>query len=110
MGRRTARQHGRTAKHARLARSLLFMPLIGLVLGGESGGMRAQLIERGFDDQFASDLNQQLRPGGSAILLLTDTPGRDLLLHELTPHGGTLLHTTVSIDMDVLPLVREQLE
>jgi uncharacterized membrane protein len=90
-----------------LARSLLVTPLIGLVLGCESRGLRTHLIDHGFDDQFASDLNRQLGHGQSAIVLITDATERDRVLSALAPHGGTLLRTTVSIEADVLPLVCE---
>jgi uncharacterized membrane protein len=94
-----------SAAHARLARSLLVMPIARLVLGAERAGLTSHLVEHGFDDQFASDLHQQLEQGGSAIILLTHSVVRDRVLAELTRYGGTLLRTTVSVEDDVLRLM-----
>jgi len=97
-----------SADHARLARSLLLMPLIGLVLGAESSGLTTRLVEHGFDDQFAADLLQQLEHGGSAIVVLTRANTRDRVLAEIARLGGTVLRTSVSVEGDVLPLIEKE--
>jgi uncharacterized membrane protein len=94
--------------HARVARSLLLMPLTGLVLGAEGSGLTSRLVEHGFDDQFAFDLLQQLEHGGSAIVLLTPATTRDRVLAEIARLGGTVLRTSGSVEADVLPLIEKE--
>jgi uncharacterized membrane protein len=106
--RRVPRDDEVSAAHARLARSLLLMPLTGLVLGAERSGLTTRLVEHGIDDQFASDLLQQIEHGGSAIVLLTRATTRDRVLAEIARFGGTVLRTSVSVEADVLPLIEKE--
>jgi uncharacterized membrane protein len=82
---------------ARLARSLLVMPLARLLLGAEGAGLTPRLAEYGIDDQFVADLSAQLELGGSALFIVARPEVRDRLLAELAPYGGTVLRSSVSL-------------
>jgi uncharacterized membrane protein len=89
----------------RFAPSLLVMPLVRLMLRAAAAGMAPRLAEYGLDDQFATDLNAELQPGGSAIVLVAPRPLRDEVLASITRFGGTVLRTSVALDTDLLQLI-----
>ena len=72
------------------------MFLFGAALGAGVGAILRNLSDYGIEDRFVKELGAQLEPASSALFVLvrSSTPGR--VPPELSKHGGTLLHTTLS--------------
>jgi uncharacterized membrane protein len=75
---------------------LFFVPIGGPTKGGILEAMLARLAESGIDDEFRSRVQQVLKPGGSAVVLIFPEVAPDKTLAALAPYGGELLQTSLS--------------
>ena len=51
---------------------LFFVPGVGLLLGGAMGALFGKLGKTGINDQFRSQVQDLLKPGSSAIVIMAD--------------------------------------
>jgi len=75
---------------------LFFMPIGGLIVGGILGALMGKLAESGVDEEFRSRVQQVLKPGGSAVVLIFSRVPPDKALAALAPYGGEVLQTSLS--------------
>lgn len=64
--------------------------LVGAAAGATAAGIAAQKIDFGFSDKFLKEINQALKPGSSAILILVEETWVGPLLETLEPAPGKL--------------------
>jgi uncharacterized membrane protein len=69
---------------------------IGAALGGFAGVSAKQL---GIDDGFLNEVKELIKPGTSALFLLTKTDNPDAVLHHIRGLGGTVLKTNVNLEL-----------
>lgn len=63
---------------------LLFLnPLLGAALGAGAGALSGALTDAGISDSFMKEIGQTLRPGGSAVFLLSRKITADKVLDRL---------------------------
>lgn len=78
-----------------LVGALFGLPVVGMAAGIAGGAHRGQAAERKLDDPFVESIRDQVKQGGSAIVVLyeqgTDTQGVGLDLAQL---GGTVHSAT----------------
>ena len=55
---------------------LFFVPGVGLLLGGAMGALFGKLGKTGINDQFRSQVQDLLKPGSSAIVIMADKVNR----------------------------------
>lgn len=79
-----------------LAGLLLGGPIGGLVLGAAVGAIAGAMKDSGISDDFIKEVSAGLRPGTSALFLMTSGGDEEKILAELRPHKATLLKTTLS--------------
>lgn len=78
-----------------LAGLLLGGPIGGLVVGTAAGAIAGALKDSGIDDAFIKEVSAGLRPGTSALFLMTAGGDEEKILAELRPHKARLLKTTL---------------
>jgi uncharacterized membrane protein len=83
-----------------LAGMLLGGPIGGLIVGATVGGITAALHDSGINDKFIRDVSAGLRPGTSALFLMSSGGDAEKLLPELKAHHGRLLSTTLPPDQE----------
>jgi uncharacterized membrane protein len=76
-----------------------FIPGLGL-LGAGLGAVAGRWKEHGIDDRFMKELSEHLKPGSSAIFVLTRNATPKVVQKELRKHGGTVLQTTLSEEQE----------
>lgn len=76
--------------------TLLGGPVGGLLVGGLIGGLR----DKGIDNKFVNQIKDGLKPDSSAVLLLVESANADQVLESIRSMKGTVLHTTLSDEMD----------
>ena len=80
---------------------LLFMfPVAGLVVGAAGGALVGRLLDQGVDDRFVQDVGAALRPGTSALFLLTDRGDPEAVVAGLRPFRGSVYQTTLAPDLE----------
>lgn len=70
----------------------IFMALLGMGLSALFG----RKLDVGIDNQFIKDVADDLKPGDSALFLLSEEITVDKVADALREHGGTLYHTSLS--------------
>jgi uncharacterized membrane protein len=91
-----------------LAGLLLGGPIGGLVIGATAGAITGALKDYGIDDTFIKQVSAGLRPGASALFLMTSGGDEEKILPELRVHKATLLKTTLPPEQE--HRLREALE
>jgi uncharacterized membrane protein len=83
-----------------LAGMLLGGPIGGLVVGATVGAITGAMKDYGISDKFIKDVSAGLRPGTSALFLMSSDGNAEKLLPELKVHHGRLLSTTMSPEQE----------
>jgi uncharacterized membrane protein len=76
--------------------TLLGGPVGGLLVGGLIGGLR----DKGIDNKFVEQIKAGIKPDSSAVLLLVESGDADQVMEAIRPLKGTVLHTTLTEEMD----------
>jgi uncharacterized membrane protein len=91
-----------------LAGMLLGGPIGGLVVGATVGGITGALRDYGIDDKFIKEVSAGVRPGTSALFLMTTGGDAEKLLPEIREHKARLLSSTLPPEQE--QALREALE
>jgi uncharacterized membrane protein len=75
---------------------LFFVPGVGLLLGGAMGALFGKLNQSGINDQFRSRVQELLKPGSSAVVIMASKITGDKFSEAMAPVGGTVLQTSLS--------------
>ncbi len=75
-------------------------PLLGAGIGAAGGALMSRFQDDGIDDRFVRDLAVTLSPGSSAVFSLVCRSTRDKVLPEIGKFGGTVLHTSLSDELE----------
>lgn len=74
---------------------LLGGPIGGLVVGATVGAITGALKDYGIDDKFIKQVSAGIRPGSSALFLMSSGGDIEKILPELRVHHARLLSTTL---------------
>ena len=75
---------------------LIAFPIAGLAVGAGAVVGFAKMGEKGLDGEFIRKVTESLKPGNSALFVLVRDADREILMGELRPYKGTVLHSTLS--------------
>jgi len=75
---------------------LFFVPGVGLLLGGAMGALFGKLGKTGVNDQFRTQVQDMLKPGTAAVVVMASKITEDKFAEAMGPFGGTLLKTSLS--------------
>jgi uncharacterized membrane protein len=75
---------------------LFFIPIGGLIIGGIMGLIAGKIADMGIDDEFRSKVQDVLKPGTSAVVLIFNKVTPDKAIEALAPFGGTVLRTSLT--------------
>jgi hypothetical protein len=65
--------------------------VLGAVTGATTGGVAAHAINSGFPDNYLKELQTNLQPGNSALIILTRQEWSDRVIEALAEFGGRVL-------------------
>ena len=74
------------------------LALFGLVAGTGLGAVIGSLKEIGIDEKFMKDLGAHLKPGKSALFIVTQKAKPEAILKEVGKFGGKVLQTPLKHD------------
>lgn len=75
---------------------LFFVPFVGLALGGAMGALFGKMGKSGINDQFRSQVQELLKPGNAAVVIMASKITEDKFADAMKAYGGTLLKTSLS--------------
>jgi uncharacterized membrane protein len=75
-------------------------PWLGAGIGAAGGMLVSRFHDDGIDDGFVRDLGASLAPGSSAVFALVLRSTADKVLPEVGKFGGTVLHTSLSNEVE----------
>jgi uncharacterized membrane protein len=76
------------------------VPLVAFLVGAAASTMRLSAIDWGVDTEFLKSLHSRFQPGTSALFVLARGAALKTLLVEIRRHGGQVLHTSLSRDVE----------
>jgi uncharacterized membrane protein len=79
---------------------IFFVPLLGLAVGATMGAIMGSLSDVGIDDSFIRQVREQVRPGTSALFVMSSHEVVDKVLDEFKQTGATLLSTNLSNEQE----------
>lgn len=79
---------------------IFVVPLLGAAIGAAAGGLLGSLKDVGISDRFISDVRESVKPGTSALLLLTSEAVYDRLAAEFGDYPGELISTNLSTEQE----------
>jgi len=85
---------------------LFLVPFLGAAVGGAVGALWGSMRQHGIDDEFRNQVNETLRPGTAALVMMTSDPADPALNETLGSFGGRVLRTSLS-DEDERALIAE---
>jgi uncharacterized membrane protein len=75
---------------------LFFVPGVGLLLGGAMGALFGKLGKTGVNEQFRSQVQDMLKPGAAAVVIMAEQITEDKFADAMGPFGGRVLKTSLS--------------
>lgn len=87
---------------------LLGGPIGGAAVGALSGALVSRLAGMGIDGKFIKQVRDDLKPGTSALFLLTRPEARDMVVASMGPLQGTLYYS--SLPPEAEELLRDYLQ
>ncbi|WP_328940757.1 DUF1269 domain-containing protein [Streptomyces sp. NBC_00250] len=75
---------------------LFLLPGVGLLAGAALGGLVGKISKSGVDDGFRQQVQDLLKPGTAAVVIMTSKLTDDKFTVAMQPHGGTVLKTSLS--------------
>ena len=88
---------------------LFLVPFVGLAIGGAMGALMGKVGKSGINDEFRSQVQSLLKPGGAAVVVMASKITEDKFADAMKQYGGTLLKTSLS-DADEKELASELAE
>ncbi len=78
----------------------IFFPLGGLVMGLAGGALVGRMMDLGVDGKFVKDVEEELKPGTSALFVLTGSVNPTAELAILRQFNGKVLQTNLSTEAE----------
>jgi uncharacterized membrane protein len=75
---------------------LFLVPIGGMIVGGLLGAMMGKAADMGIDEDFRRRVQDVLKPGTSAVVMVFSKVTPDKALDALAPFGGEVLRTSLS--------------
>ncbi|MEE4546944.1 DUF1269 domain-containing protein [Streptomyces sp. V4-01] len=75
---------------------LFLVPGLGLLAGAAMGGLLGKLGKSGIDEQFRAQVQELLKPGSSAVVIMASKITEDKFADAMQPYGGTVLKTSLN--------------
>jgi uncharacterized membrane protein len=73
---------------------------VGAGIGAGAGALAGHFADYGIDDSFVKQLEANLQPNSSAILVLVSRVNPDKVVPEISKYGGTVLQTSLTTEND----------
>ena len=73
----------------------VFFPFAGIAMGIAGGALLGRLLDRGVDGAFVKEVGEALKPGTSALFVLTSDATPDAAFAALRSFNGHVYHTTL---------------
>jgi uncharacterized membrane protein len=79
---------------------LFFVPLLGMAIGAGMGAVMGSLSDAGIDDRFIKEVRDQVKPGTSALFLLTSGAVQDKVRDAFAGQQAQLISTNLSNEQE----------
>src|SRR5262245_30086364 len=79
---------------------IFFAPLLGLAIGAAAGAISGRLTDIGIDDNFIKQIRDEVKPGTSALFLMTAQAIADRVVAELKSLNPQLITSNLSDEQE----------
>jgi uncharacterized membrane protein len=77
---------------------LFLVPFLGAAVGGAIGALWGAMRQHGVDDEFRKQVNETLKPGSAALVVMTGDPADAAFTETLGAFGGRVMRTSLSAE------------
>jgi uncharacterized membrane protein len=70
--------------------------VVGALVGAGAGGLIGKWVDKGFSDRFLTELQEQLKPGSSALVVLLEHHWLQPMSESLSDLGGMVFEQTIT--------------
>lgn len=70
--------------------------VVGALVGAGAGGLIGKWVDKGFSDEFLTELQEQLKPGSSALVVLLEHHWLQPMSESLSDLGGMVFEQTIT--------------
>jgi uncharacterized membrane protein len=77
---------------------LFLVPIGGMIVGGAMGALMGKASDLGIKKEFQTDVQELVKPGTAALMMVVSQWTEDRVLPQLQTHGGTVLRTSLSVE------------
>ena len=74
---------------------LFFVPVFGMAVGAGLGSLMAKVEKTGIDSEFQDSIRGMLKPGTSALFVVSETVTPDRVVEALRQYGGRVLKSSL---------------
>ncbi len=78
----------------------LLFPFAGLLIGAVGGAVVGHFMDKGVDQDFVKDVSQELKPGGSALFIISRDPDPSQVIATLQMYKGKVYQTTLDSESE----------
>ncbi len=79
---------------------IFFVPLLGLAIGAGMGALAGSMADAGIDDEFIKQVRDQVKPGTSALFILTSDAVQDKVRDAFAGQQAELISTNLSNEQE----------
>ena len=79
---------------------IFFVPLLGLAIGAGLGALAGSMSDVGIDDRFIKEVRDQVKPGTSALFILTSDAVQDKVRDAFAGQQAELISTNLSNEQE----------
>jgi uncharacterized membrane protein len=79
---------------------IFFVPFLGLAVGAAAGALMGSLGDVGIDDKFIKSVRDQVKPGTSALFIMTSDVVLDKVLDATKDLNMELIQTNLSVEQE----------
>jgi uncharacterized membrane protein len=79
---------------------IFLIPVGGLIIGGLMGALMGKMADMGIDEEFRAKVQDVLKPGSSAVVIIFSNVTPDKALDALAPFGGEVLRTSLTAEAE----------
>jgi uncharacterized membrane protein len=79
---------------------IFFVPLLGMAIGAGIGALAGSMSDVGIDDRFVKEVRDQVKPGTSALFILTSDAVQDKVRDAFAGQQAELISTNLSNEQE----------
>lgn len=79
---------------------VFFVPAVGMAVGAASGAIAGHFAKYGITNEFMSQINEAIKPGQSALIILAEDVRADRVIPMLSTYHPRIVRTSLTLEQE----------